>query len=90
MQAASEGRIADILCVGADEVELQLRGLVLERNGYRVSTARSTALALELFRIRHLDIVVSNYALNGGTSHAMLRTMRQQRPDLARGRHEKP
>ena len=46
-------------------------------------TARSSALASELFRIRHLDIVVSNYALNGGTSLAMLRTMRQQRPDLA-------
>lgn len=83
MQAARENWLAAVLCVGDDEVELQLRRLILERSGYRVSTSRSSREALELLRCRHLDLIISGYALEGGTSLAMLRAMQHQRPDLA-------
>jgi len=56
-----------ILCVDDEEVPLTLRLLVLEKAGYSVVTARSTAQALEIADSQHFDLVLTDHLTPGST-----------------------
>lgn len=71
-----------ILCVDDEEIPLTLRKLVLEKQGYQVVTASSTALALEVLDSRHIDLVLSDQLMPGGTGTELTKKIKQARPQL--------
>lgn len=56
---------ATILCVEDEEVQLQLRRMVLEAAGYRVLMAQSGRQAVDMFRKNRVDAVILDYWMSG-------------------------
>lgn len=74
-----------ILCIDDEELGLQVRKLVLEREGYRVLTASEGPEGLKLFAQERVDAVVLDYYMpdmNGAAVAAELRKVRPQVPIL--------
>lgn len=74
-----------ILCVDDEELGLQVRKLVLEREGYRVLTATDGPTALAIFARERVDAVVLDYympEMNGAAVAVELRRMRPNVPIL--------
>jgi CheY-like chemotaxis protein len=72
--------IPTILCIDDEELGLEIRRLVLEREGYTVLTARDGASGLTIFETQKVDAVILDYAmpdLDGGQVAAI---MRQRKP----------
>ncbi len=69
-----------ILCVDDEEVGLRIRRLVLETQGYAVSTALDGDSALQLFRNESFDLVILDYAMPGKNGGQVAAEMRQIRP----------
>jgi len=65
-----------ILCLDGDPPGLKLRQLILERNGFLVSTAATVSEGLMLFRSEHFDVVITNHVLGEGTATAMVQEMK--------------
>ncbi len=71
-----------ILCIDDEELGLEIRKMVLEREGFTVLTARDGATGISIFEVEHVDAVVLDYAmpeLDGGKIAAILR---QRRADI--------
>ena len=65
-----------ILCIDDEELGLEIRKMVLEREGFTVITARDGASGLSMFETEPVDAVVLDYAmpgLDGGKIAALLR-----------------
>src|SRR5580700_4383335 len=66
---------ATILCVDDDENQLAFRKLMLERAGYLVLTAASSARVIELFRPDAVDLVIVDYYLPGMNGLSLAREL---------------
>ena len=65
-----------ILCIDDEDLGLEIRKMVLEREGFCVITARDGPSGLSIFEKQPVDAVVLDYAmpgLDGGQVAAMLR-----------------
>jgi DNA-binding response OmpR family regulator len=74
-----------ILCIDDEELGLEIRKMVLERQGFTVLTARDGASGISLFDTEHIDAVVLDYAMpeqDGGKIAAILRKRRANIPIL--------
>jgi PAS domain S-box-containing protein len=69
-----------VLCVDDEPSGLQLRQLILEREGYSVCTARSESEALAIFKSRDFDIVVTDHLLGRETGTATAKEMKRLKP----------
>lgn len=69
-----------ILCVDDEELGLQVRKLVLEREGYRVLTATDGPTALTIFARERVDAVVLDYYMPEMNGEAVAQEMRRLRP----------
>jgi CheY-like chemotaxis protein len=76
------GPKSSILCVDDEELPLMLRKLVLEKQGYDVITARSAAIALQALQSSHVDLVLTDQLMPGGTGTDLARSVKQVRPGL--------
>ncbi len=71
-----------ILCVDDEETPLTLRKLVLQRHGFQVVTANSAGTAMEMLNSSHVDLVLSDQLMPGGTGTELAQRIKQTRPDL--------
>jgi CheY-like chemotaxis protein len=71
-----------ILCVDDEEIPLTLRKLVLQKQGYHVMTANSAAEALQILEHCHVDLVLSDQLMPGGTGAELAKAIKQTRPDM--------
>lgn len=74
-----------ILCIDDEELGLQVRKLVLEREGYRVLTASEGREGLKIFAQERVDAVVLDFympEMNGAAVAAELRKLRPHVPIL--------
>jgi CheY-like chemotaxis protein len=72
-----------ILCIDDEELGLQIRKIVLEREGYRVLTALDGPKGLSVFSSEPVDAVVLDYfmpAMNGGEVAAEMRRLKPEVP----------
>jgi DNA-binding response OmpR family regulator len=70
-----------ILCIDGEELELSLRKMVLEGEGYAVLTATNATRALELFKAQRIDLVITDN-LQCGTGQALAAELRDLSPPL--------
>ncbi|HEY6763197.1 MAG TPA: response regulator [Candidatus Sulfotelmatobacter sp.] len=71
-----------VLCVEDEQLQLQLRKMLLESAGFRVLQAQTAAAALELFHAQRVDAVVMDYWLSGGKNGtAVAEEMKRLRPN---------
>lgn len=69
-----------VLCVDDEEVQLHVRRLLFESDGYVVVEARSTTGALQEFQRGNIDVVVMDYSLFGGEGTKVAEQMKELRP----------
>jgi CheY-like chemotaxis protein len=72
-----------ILCIDDEELGLQIRRMVLEREGYRVLTARDGQTGLSIFSKERVDAVVLDYfmpVMNGGEIATEMQRLRPEIP----------
>jgi CheY-like chemotaxis protein len=71
-----------ILCVDDEPNALMLRRLVLEKAGYSVVTAPSSAEALRILSNTPVDLVLSDQLMPGGTGTDLARQVKARHPNL--------
>ncbi len=71
-----------ILCVDDELVGLQVRKILLERAGYRVLTALSGAVGLEIFSQEPIEAVILDYSMPGMHGGEVASRMRQMKPHI--------
>jgi two-component system cell cycle sensor histidine kinase/response regulator CckA len=84
MQAATNVNRGTVLVVDPDDRSRGVARYVLNRNGYRVIEADSSAIALVLWegQARNIDVVLTDLALPGSSGFDLGNQLRQTRPDL--------
>ena len=73
---------ATILCLDDEPVGLEIRAMVLRITGYTVFTAASAEEAFQILANQHIDIVISDYLLQGTTGTQVAASMKQIRPSI--------
>lgn len=71
-----------VLCVDDEQLQLQLRKLLLESAGFAVLPVQDAQRAMEVFRSRHVDAVVMDYWLSGTNGTALAEEMKRLRPRI--------
>jgi CheY-like chemotaxis protein len=71
-----------ILCVDDNEQALSVRKFLLETRGYRVLTALDYETALELFRGRGIDLVLSDLVMPRMDGNELIRRMKELAPEV--------
>jgi CheY-like chemotaxis protein len=71
-----------VLCVDDEAVALFVRKTLLENAGYLVLPALDASEALQIFELKHIDIVVSDHLLPGVTGCEMAYTMKRTKPEV--------
>jgi CheY-like chemotaxis protein len=71
-----------LLCVDDRAASLEVRRLILEREGYEVLTASDGAAGLELFAARSVDLVVLDYHMPELNGAAVAQKMRALKPEV--------
>jgi CheY-like chemotaxis protein len=71
-----------ILCIDDEDVGLQIRRIVLERQGYRVLTAADGEAGLRVFADERVDVVVLDYFMPGMNGGEVAAEMRRLRPEI--------
>lgn len=71
-----------ILIVDDERIPRTLRGLILQRQGYRILTAESGREALELLAAGGIDLVLSDQMMPGMTGTELTKTVKASRPSL--------
>ena len=71
-----------ILCIDDEDLGLEIRKMVLEREGFTVLTARDGATGISVFDHEQVDAVVLDYAMPGMDGGQVAAILRQRRPDL--------
>jgi two-component system, cell cycle sensor histidine kinase and response regulator CckA len=84
MQAATNVNRGTVLLVDPDDRSRGVARYVLNRNGYRVIEADSSAIALVLWegQARNIDVVLTDLALPGSSGFDLGNQLRQTRPNL--------
>lgn len=75
-------RSFQILCVDDEALPLVLRKLVLEKQGFRVVTARSASEALRALAENPVDLVLTDQLMPGGSGTELARAIKQHWPDI--------
>jgi CheY-like chemotaxis protein len=73
---------ATILCIDDEELGLEIRKLVLEREGYDVLTAVDGPSGLSIFDSHNVDAVILDYAMPGLDGGQVAAAMRQKKPSI--------
>lgn len=71
-----------ILCVDDEECPLTLRKLILEKQGYRVITARSASDAMQAVHDHPVDLVLTDQVMPGGTGTDLAQSIKKSWPRL--------
>ena len=71
-----------VLCVDDEPAALQVRRMVLESQGFRVSTAATAGEALEIAGRERIDLVLTDYYLDGATGGELARALKDSHPHL--------
>jgi len=71
-----------LLCVDDRAASLEVRKLLLEREGYTVLTAGDGLAGLELFAAREVDLVVLDYHMPEPNGAVVARKMRALKPEV--------
>lgn len=71
-----------VLCVDDDAPALQLRRLVLEQAGFAVYSAATASEAMRIVRAQNLDLVLTDYYLDGVTGGELARAVKNEHPQL--------
>jgi CheY-like chemotaxis protein len=71
-----------ILCVDDEIPGLRARSMVLEAAGYRVVPTTSASEALEIFKARHIDLVITDHLLQGTTGVEVAKQMKLLHPEV--------
>jgi two-component system cell cycle sensor histidine kinase/response regulator CckA len=84
IQAATNVNRGTILVIDPDDRSRGVARYVLNRNGYRVIEADSSAIALVLWegQARNIDLVLTDLALPGSSGFDLSNQLLQTRPDL--------
>jgi len=77
---STQGRT--VLCVDDEAIGLQVRKILLEREGYRVLTASNGAEGLSLFQQHQIHAVVLDYSMPGMDGGQVAAAMRQSNPKV--------
>ncbi len=75
-------RVPTILCIDDEVLGLEIRKVVLEREGYVVYTATDGPTGIGLFRQHPIDAVVLDYAMPGMNGGAVATALREIRPTV--------
>ena len=73
---------SSILCVDDEELPLALRKLVLEKQGYRVVSARSAPDAMRFLCGHPVDLVLTDQVMPGGAGSELAQSIKKRWPDL--------
>jgi CheY-like chemotaxis protein len=71
-----------LLCVDDRAASLEVRRLILEREGYEVLTANDGSAGLELFAARSVDLVVLDYHMPDPNGAVVAQKMRALKPEV--------
>lgn len=71
-----------ILCIDDEDMGLQIRKAVLERAGYRVTTASNGPSGLEIFANTRVDLVILDYFMPSMHGGIVAAEIRRQRPTV--------
>ncbi len=71
-----------VLCIDDNATALHVRKLVLESAGYSVLTADDAKTAMQLFTSTDVDIVVTDYFLQGTTGLELAAEMKRLKPKI--------
>lgn len=75
-------RTPTLLCIDDEPSGLQLRKILLERNGYTVITASSGRQGLDLFAAADVDLVILDYYMPGMHGDQVAAAIKQQKPHV--------
>jgi CheY-like chemotaxis protein len=75
-------RVPAILCIDDEVLGLEIRKVVLEREGYVVHTATDGPAGIRLFRQHPIDAVVLDFAMPGMDGGAVAAALREIRPNI--------
>ncbi len=71
-----------ILCVDDEQLQLQLRRVLLESAGFAVLQAQSAKAAMDIFRDHQIDAVVMDYWLSDRNGTTVAEEMKRLRPRI--------
>ncbi|HEX6494492.1 MAG TPA: response regulator [Acidobacteriaceae bacterium] len=71
-----------ILCIDDEVLGLEIRKVVLEREGYVVHTAADGPTGIHIFRQHPIDAVVLDFAMPGMNGGAVATALREIRPNI--------
>ncbi len=71
-----------ILCIDDEELGLEIRKMVLEREGFSVLTARDGPAGISLFDTTQVDAVVLDYAMPGLDGGEVAAILRKRKPNI--------
>ncbi len=72
-----------ILCIDDEDLGLEIRKMVLEREGFSVLTAKDGVSGLSLFDTeQQIDAVVVDYAMPGMDGGQVAAILRKRKPDI--------
>ena len=77
-----EKRVWTILCIDDEELGLEVRKMVLEREGYAVLTAPDGLTGLSLFDSQNIDAVILDYAMPGQDGGRIAAAIREKKPGI--------
>jgi CheY-like chemotaxis protein len=75
-------RVPTILCIDDEVLGLEIRKVVLEREGYLVYTATDGPTGIRIFRQQPIDAVVLDFAMPGMNGGAVAMALREIRPNV--------
>ena len=71
-----------VLCIDDEELGLEIRKMVLEREGYEVLIAHDGASGLSIFESEDVDVVILDYAMPGLDGGQVAALMRERKPSI--------
>jgi CheY-like chemotaxis protein len=71
-----------ILCIDDEDLGLEIRKMVLEREGFTVLTAKDGQTGISVFDTEQIDAVVLDYAMPGMDGGKVAAILRKRRPDI--------
>jgi len=71
-----------ILCIDDEDLGLEIRKMVLEREGFTVLTAKDGQSGISVFDTEQIDAVVLDFAMPGMDGGKVAAILRERRPDI--------
>jgi CheY-like chemotaxis protein len=71
-----------ILCIDDEDLGLEIRKMVLEREGFSVLTAKDGASGVAIFDAEQIDAVMVDYAMPGMDGGQVAAILRKRKPDM--------